>query len=51
MVSETEDAIAAASSQLVAYRYYTPVIVMFAHASDACDRVANTISSGQGRGG
>lgn len=29
MVSETEDAIAAASSQLVAYGYYTPVIVLF----------------------
>ncbi|MCO6410863.1 conjugal transfer protein TrbE [Hoeflea alexandrii] len=29
MVAETEDAIAAASSQLVAYGYYTPVIVMF----------------------
>lgn len=29
MVAETEDAIAHASSQLVAYGYYTPVIVMF----------------------
>ncbi|NTA19647.1 conjugal transfer protein TrbE [Agrobacterium tumefaciens] len=29
MVTETEDAIAAASSQLVAYGYYTPVIVLF----------------------
>lgn len=29
MVAETEDAIAEASSQLVAYGYYTPVIVMF----------------------
>ena len=29
MVAETEDAIAQASSQLVAYGYYTPVIVMF----------------------
>lgn len=29
MVSESEDAIAAANSQLVAYGYYTPVIVMF----------------------
>ncbi|MDR6671239.1 conjugal transfer protein TrbE [Rhizobium sp. 1399] len=29
MVSEAEDAIAAANSQLVAYGYYTPVIVMF----------------------
>lgn len=29
MVAETEDAIAQANSQLVAYGYYTPVIVMF----------------------
>ncbi|NTF97819.1 conjugal transfer protein TrbE [Rhizobium rhizogenes] len=29
MVAETEDAIAEASSQLVAYGYYTPVIVIF----------------------
>ena len=29
MVAETEDAIAQASSQLVAYGYYTPVIVIF----------------------
>lgn len=29
MVGETEDAIAAANSRLVAYGYYTPVIVMF----------------------
>lgn len=29
MVAETEDAIAEANSQLVAYGYYTPVIVMF----------------------
>ena len=29
MVAEAEDAIAEASSQLVAYGYYTPVIVMF----------------------
>ncbi|TWF47600.1 conjugal transfer protein TrbE [Neorhizobium alkalisoli] len=29
MVAETEDAIAAAASQLVAYGYYTPVIVLF----------------------
>lgn len=29
MVAETEDAIAQASSQLVAYGYYTPVVVMF----------------------
>ncbi|PZR94725.1 MAG: conjugal transfer protein TrbE [Stutzerimonas stutzeri] len=33
MVAETEDAIAEASSQLVAYGYYTPVIVL--HESDA----------------
>ncbi|GLS34917.1 conjugal transfer protein TrbE [Mesorhizobium tianshanense] len=30
MVAETEDAIAQASSQLVAYGYFTPVIVLFA---------------------
>jgi type IV secretion/conjugal transfer VirB4 family ATPase len=29
MVAETEDAIAQASSQLVSYGYYTPVIIMF----------------------
>lgn len=29
MVAETEDAIAAAASQFVAYGYYTPVIVLF----------------------
>jgi len=29
MVAETEDAIAEASSQLVAYGYYTPVVVLF----------------------
>ncbi|WP_043617621.1 conjugal transfer protein TrbE [Ensifer sp. ZNC0028] len=29
MVAETEDAIAQASSQLVAYGYYTPVIILF----------------------
>ncbi|WP_432377218.1 conjugal transfer protein TrbE [Agrobacterium rosae] len=29
MVAETEDAIAEASSQLVAYGYYTPVVVIF----------------------
>lgn len=33
MVAETEDAIAEAASQLVAYGYYTPVIVL--HDSDA----------------
>ncbi|RWP56533.1 conjugal transfer protein TrbE [Mesorhizobium sp.] len=32
MVAETEDAIAEASSQLVAYGYYTPVIVLFDEA-------------------
>lgn len=31
MVAEAEDAIAEAASQLVAYGYYTPVIVMFDH--------------------
>ncbi|MCX8570874.1 conjugal transfer protein TrbE [Aminobacter sp. MET-1] len=33
MVAETEDAIAQASSQLVAYGYYTPVIVLFDESS------------------
>ena len=33
MVAETEDAIAAANSQLVAYGYYTPVIVIFGEDS------------------
>lgn len=33
MVAETEDAIAEASSQLVAYGYYTPVIVLFDDSS------------------
>ncbi|MFN7024522.1 MAG: conjugal transfer protein TrbE [Pseudorhizobium sp.] len=31
MVSESEDAIAAANSHLVAYGYYTPAIVLFGH--------------------
>lgn len=34
MVAETEDAIAEASSQLVAYGYYTPVVVLFDHDSE-----------------
>ncbi|HRO00412.1 MAG TPA: conjugal transfer protein TrbE [Nitrobacter sp.] len=33
MVAETEDAIAEASSQLVAYGYYTPVVVLFDDSS------------------
>jgi type IV secretory pathway VirB4 component len=28
-IAETEDAIAQASSQLVAYGYYTPVVILF----------------------
>ncbi|CAD7036237.1 VirB4 family type IV secretion/conjugal transfer ATPase [Pseudorhizobium endolithicum] len=35
MVAETEDAIAQASSQLVAYGYYTPVIILFDDDRDA----------------
>jgi type IV secretion system protein VirB4 len=34
MVAETEDAIAEASSQLVAYGYYTPAIVLFDEKAD-----------------
>lgn len=34
MVTETEDAIAEAASQLVAYGYYTPVIVLFGSDQD-----------------
>ncbi|WP_426127845.1 conjugal transfer protein TrbE [Pararhizobium sp. PWRC1-1] len=34
MVAETEDAIAEASSQLVAYGYYTPVVVLFDEDSE-----------------
>ena len=34
MVAETQDAIAQASSQLVAYGYYTPVVILFDQDSD-----------------
>jgi len=43
MVSETEDAIAAASSQLVAYGYYTPVIVMFGPDQEALQHQAEAV--------
>ncbi len=35
MVVETEDAIAEASSQLVAYGYYTPVVILFDERSES----------------
>ncbi|MGI2033828.1 conjugal transfer protein TrbE [Rhizobium panacihumi] len=43
MVAETEDAIAQASSQLVAYGYYTPVIVLFDDDRDALQEKAEAI--------
>lgn len=49
MVAETEDAIAEASSQLVAYGYYTPVIVIFdehqAHCQEKCEAVRRLIQA------
>jgi type IV secretory pathway VirB4 component len=38
MVAETEDAIAQASSRLVAYGYYTPVVVLFDRMATRCRR-------------
>jgi type IV secretion/conjugal transfer VirB4 family ATPase len=53
MVAETEDAIAQASSQLVAYGYYTPVIILFDQDSsrlrDKCEAVRRLIQ-GEGFG-
>lgn len=43
MVSETEDAIAEAASQLVAYGYYTPVIVLHDVDPDALREKCETI--------
>ncbi|MBB3237132.1 conjugal transfer protein TrbE [Phyllobacterium endophyticum] len=49
MVAETEDAIAEASSQLVAYGYYTPVIVLFdeksARLHEKCEAVRRLIQA------
>lgn len=49
MVSETEDAIAEASSQLVAYGYYTPVIVLFdedhARLQENCEAIRRLIQA------
>ena len=43
MVAETEDAIAEASSQLVAYGYYTPVVVLFDEESEGLKEKAEAI--------
>lgn len=49
MVAETEDAIAEASSQLVAYGYYTPVVVIFdevqARLQEKCEAVRRLIQA------
>ncbi|NGN43539.1 VirB4 family type IV secretion/conjugal transfer ATPase [Mesorhizobium sp. CGMCC 1.15528] len=49
MVAETEDAIAEASSQLVAYGYYTPVIVLFdeiqSRLQEKCEAVRQLIQA------
>ncbi|WP_122523269.1 conjugal transfer protein TrbE [Pannonibacter phragmitetus] len=49
MVAESEDAIAAANSQLVAYGYYTPVIVIFetddARLREKCEGVRRLIQA------
>nr|WP_010892445.1 conjugal transfer protein TrbE [Agrobacterium tumefaciens]P54910.1 RecName: Full=Conjugal transfer protein TrbE; Flags: Precursor [Agrobacterium tumefaciens]AAB95097.1 trbE [Agrobacterium tumefaciens] len=49
MVAETEDAIAEASSQLRAYGYYTPVIVLFeedqARLQEKCEAVRRLIQA------
>jgi type IV secretion/conjugal transfer VirB4 family ATPase len=49
MVAETEDAIAEASSQLVAYGYYTPVIVLFdevqSRLQEKCEAVRRLIQA------
>jgi len=49
MVAETEDAIAEASSQLVAYGYYTPVIVIFdedqTRLQEKCEAVRRLIQA------
>ena len=43
MVAETEDAIAEASSQLVAYGYYTPVIVLFDEDHSRCQEKCEAV--------
>ncbi len=43
MVAETEDAIAQASSQLVTYGYYTPVVVLFEEDSERLKEKAEGI--------
>ncbi|MGO6746645.1 conjugal transfer protein TrbE [Rhizobium ruizarguesonis] len=49
MVAETENAIAEASSQLVAYGYYTPVIVLFeedqARLQEKCEAIRRLIQA------
>jgi type IV secretion system protein VirB4 len=49
MVAETDDAIAEASSQLVAYGYYTPVIILFdedsARLQEKCEAVRRLIQA------
>ncbi|QXC52431.1 VirB4 family type IV secretion/conjugal transfer ATPase (plasmid) [Agrobacterium salinitolerans] len=49
MVAETEDAIAEASSQLVAYGYYTPAIVIFdeqqARLQEKCEAIRRLIQA------
>jgi type IV secretion system protein TrbE len=43
MVEETEDAIAQASSRLVAYGYYTPVVVLFDQTQEALQEKAEAV--------
>ncbi|TCL89293.1 type IV secretion system protein VirB4 [Rhizobium sp. PP-WC-2G-219] len=43
MVAETEDAIAQASSQLVAYGYYTPVVILFDEDREVLQEKAEAI--------
>ena len=43
MVAETEDAIAQASSQLVAYGYYTPVVILFDQDREALQEKAEAV--------
>ncbi|MQW85286.1 conjugal transfer protein TrbE [Sinorhizobium saheli] len=49
MVAETEDAIAEASSELVSYGYYTPVIVLFdeeqARLQEKCEAIRRLIQA------
>lgn len=49
MVAETEDAIAEASSQLIAYGYYTPVIVLFeddpSRLQEKCEAIRRLIQA------